>query len=173
MEATALTRPAPVGLERRALGRLMPAAVVSAACLAYLLLDLHPVDLAASTYRANLFADHGFTLWNGNWYGGHYTLSYSLLSPPLTWLFGSVPLEIACALVSTVLFQLLVRRHFGPAAVWGAAWFAVTAGTLVFHGRVPFGVGVAVGLGALLALQRRQSKIAAVLALLCGLASPV
>jgi hypothetical protein len=161
----------------RAAGRsllwLVPLAVVSVACIAYLVLDLHPVDLAASTYRANLFADHGFTLWNGNWYGGHYTLSYSVLSPPLTWLFGSVPLEIACALISTALFQILARRHFGPAAVWGATWFAVTAGTLVFHGRVPFGIGVALGLGSLLALQRGRDTVAVVLAVLCGLASPV
>src|SRR3954470_24593801 len=157
----------------RSLLWVLPLAIVSAVCIAYLALDFQPVDLAASTYRANLFADHGLTLWNGNWYGGHYTLSYSVLSPPLTWLFGSVPLEIACSLISTALFQALVRRHFGPGAVWGAAWFAVTAGTLVFHGRVPFGVGVALGLGALLALQRRHPKVAVVLGVLCGLASPV
>src|SRR5436190_2199951 len=120
----------------------LPLAIVSAVCIAYLALDLLPVDLAASTYRANLFADHGLTLWNGNWYGGHYTLSYSVLSPPLTWLFGSVPLEIACALMSTALFALLVRRHFGRAALFGSLWFALSAATLIFHGRVPFGVGV-------------------------------
>jgi hypothetical protein len=151
----------------------IPLAVVSAACVAYLVLDLHPVDLAASTYRANLFADHGFALWNGNWYGGHYTLSYSVLSPPLTWLFGSVPLEIACALISTALFHALATRHFGRAGLYGSIWFAVTAGTLVFHGRVPFAVGVALGLGALLALQRHRDRVAVGLAVLCGLASPV
>ena len=48
-------------------------------CIAYLALDLHPVDLAATTYRADLFADHGLTIWNGNWYGGHHTLAYSVL----------------------------------------------------------------------------------------------
>ncbi|MEA2422907.1 MAG: hypothetical protein QOF55_2006 [Thermoleophilaceae bacterium] len=153
---------------------LLPLAVVSAACVVYLALDLHPVDLAASTYRANLFADHGLALWNGNWYGGHYTLSYSVLSPPLTWLFGSVPLEIACALISTALFHLLVRRHFGErAAGIGAIWFALAAGTLVFHGRVPFAIGVSLGLGALLALQCQRGLIALAFAFLCGLASPV
>src|SRR3954470_982085 len=157
----------------RSLLWVLPLAIVSAVCIAYLALDLHPVDLAASTYRANLFADHGLTLWNGNWYGGHYTLSYSVLSPPLTWLFGSVSLEVACALASTALFQIVTRRHFGPGAVWGATWFAVSAGTLVFHGRVPFGIGVAVGLGAVLAMQRDRHRIAALLAIVCGLASPV
>src|SRR3954470_7035018 len=172
MEATALPRTAPLRLEA-SLAWALPVAITAALCVLYLALDLHPVDLAASTYRANLFADHGLALWNGNWYGGHYTLSYSVLSPPLTWLFGSVPLEIACALISTALFQILLKRHFGPAAVWGATWFAVTAGTLVFHGRVPFGIGVALGLGALLALQRHRDRTAIALAVVCGLASPV
>src|SRR5881227_3316092 len=142
MEATALTRAAPVGFERRTVGWLMPVAAVSAACLAFLLLDLHPVDVAASTYRANLFGDHGFTLWNGNWYGGHYTLSYSVLAPPLMWLLGATPLAIGSAIASTALFQVIVRRHFGTAALAGAIWFALTAGTLVYHGRVTFGAGV-------------------------------
>ena len=172
MEATALPRTAPLRLEG-SLAWALPVVIAAALCVLYLVLDLHPVDVAASTYRANLFADHGFTLWNGNWYGGHYTLSYSVLSPPLTWLFGSVPLGIACALISTALFQVIARRHFGNAALLGSAWFAVAAATLVFHGRVPFAVGVVVGLGALLALQRGWDRSAVALALVCGLASPV
>jgi hypothetical protein len=172
MEATALPRTAPVRLEG-SLAWAIPVAIAAALCGLYLALDLHPVDVAASTYRANLFADHGLALWNGNWYGGHYTLSYSVLSPPLTWLFGSVPLGIACALISTALFQAIARRHFGNAALLGSAWFAVAAATLVFHGRVPFAVGVVLGLGALLALQRGWSRSAVVLAIVCGLSSPV
>jgi hypothetical protein len=172
MEATALPRTAPLRLEG-SLAWAIPVATAAALCVLYLALDLHPVDLAASTYRANLFADHGLTLWNGNWYGGHYTLSYSILSPPLTWLFGSVPLGIACALISTALFQVMARRHFGSAALLGSVWFAVAASTLVFHGRVPFAIGVALGLGALLALQRGWDRSALALALVCGLASPV
>jgi hypothetical protein len=172
MEATALPRTAPLRLEG-SLASAIPVAIAAALCGLYLVLDLHPVDVAASTYRANLFAEHGLTLWNGNWYGGHYTLSYSILAPPLTWLFGSVPLGIACALISTALFQVIARRHFGNAALLGSAWFAVAAATLVFHGRVPFAVGVVLGLGALLALQRDWKRSAVALALLCGLASPV
>ena len=111
------------------------------------------------------FAAHGFALWNGNWYGGHYTLSYSVLAPPLTWLLGSVPLAIASAVASTALFQMIVRRHFGPAALAGAVWFALAAGTLVYHGRVTFGAGVVAGLLAVgglagprgLALQRSST----------------
>jgi hypothetical protein len=173
MEATALARPAPVELARWSPAWLLPLAVSGAACLVFVLADLHPVDLAASTYRADLFAEHGFALWNGNWYGGHYTLSYSVLAPPLTWLLGTVPLAIVSAVASTALFQTIVRRHFGPGALAGAVWFALTAGTLVYHGRVTFAAGVALGLAAVLALQRRHDGLAIAVAVLCGLTSPV
>lgn len=172
MEATALPRPAHLRIEGSIVWAL-PMAIAAVLCALYLALDVHPVDVAASAYRANLFADHGLTLWNGNWYGGHYTLSYSVLSPPLAWLFGSVPLGIACALISTALFQVIALGHFAGAALLGSAWFAVAAATLVFHGRVPFAIGVVVGLAALLALQRGWDRSAVALAVACGLASPV
>ena len=173
MEATALARPRPAVRLEGSLAWLLPVVLVGAACVAYLLLDLHPVDVAASTYRADLFAAHGFALWNGNWYGGHYTLSYSVLAPPLTWLLGSVPLAIGSAIASTALFQLIARRHFGPSALYGSLWFALAAGTLVFHGQITFGAGVLLGLAAILALQRSRERIAVALAVLCGLTSPV
>ena len=42
-------------------------------------------DLAAATYRSDLFARVGFTLRDHGWYAahGHYLLGYSLLSPAL------------------------------------------------------------------------------------------
>jgi hypothetical protein len=173
MEATTLAaRPAWVRLEGSLLW-LVPVAVTAALCGLYLALDLHPVDLAASTYRAHLFGDHGFVLWNGNWYGGHYTLSYSVLAPPLTWLLGPVPLSIASAIASAALFQVIARRHFGRSALAGSIWFALAASTLVFHGRVTFGAGVVLGLAAVLALQRHRERLAVALAVLCGLTSPV
>jgi hypothetical protein len=141
--------------------------------VAYLLLDLHPVDVAASTYRADLFAAHGFALWNGNWYGGHYTLSYSVLAPLVTWLLGAAPLAIGSAIAATALFQMIVRRHFGPAALAGAVWFALAAGMLVYHGQVTFGAGVVLGLLAVLALQRGHPRAGLAAAVACGLTSPV
>src|SRR3954465_7812144 len=172
MEATALARPTLVRLEA-SLAWMLPGGGVSAAPVAFLLLALHPVDVAASTYRADLFAAHGFALWNGNWYGGDYNPSHSVPPPPPTWLVGSVPLLIASAVASTALFQTIVRRHFGPAALAGSVWFALTAGTLVYHGRVTFAAGAALALAAVLALQRGHERLAVAGAVLCGLTSPV
>jgi hypothetical protein len=172
MEATTLARPTAMRLEA-SLVWVLPVVVVSASCVAFLLLDLHPVDVAAATYRADLFAAHGFALWNGNWYGGHYTLSYSVLAPALEWMLGATTLAIGSAIASTALFQVIVRRHFGTAALAGATWFALAAGTLVYHGRVTFGAGVVLGLVAVLALQRGHDRIAVMAAVLCGLTSPV
>src|SRR3954462_3038905 len=104
MEATALARPTLVRLEA-SLAWMLPVAVASVACVAFLLLDLHPVDVAAATYRADLFAAHGFPLWDGNRYGGPYPLSSSAPAPPLMWLLGATPLAIGSAVASTALFQ--------------------------------------------------------------------
>ena len=70
-------------------------------------------DLAAATFRADLFAEHGFALWNNDWYSGHYLLSYSVIYPPLGALLGP-RLTAALAVVAAVaLFAILARRRFG------------------------------------------------------------
>jgi hypothetical protein len=84
-----------------------------------------------------------------------------------------VPVGIASAVASTALFQLIARRHFGPSAIYGSLWFALAAGTLVFHGQIAFGAGVVLGLAAILALQLGRERVAVGLAVLCGLTSPV
>jgi hypothetical protein len=155
------------------LSRAAPVALAALACAVWLALDVRPVDLAASDFRAALFGEDGFTLWNGHWYGGHHTLTYSVLAPPLTWLVGSIPLAIASVLTAALLFDLIARRRFGPAAWLGSVWFSLGAATLVFHGRVTFALGVALGLGALATTQRNRTKPSVALALATGLASPV
>jgi uncharacterized membrane protein len=140
----------------------------------YLIWAPRPVDLAAHVFRADLFGREGFTVWNGQWYGGHHTPAYSVLSPPLGWLLG-VRLTIVLATVAAAaLFEPLARRHFGAEqARWGALWFGIGACTLLFTSRLPFALGVAFGLAALLALQRDRRVLAIVFAALCPLGSPV
>jgi hypothetical protein len=179
---TARPRPRPHELQRGARSKLrridpwhvapVAAAIVLAAI--YLIWEPRTVDLAAHTFRADLFAEEGFTIWNGQWYGGHHTPAYSIISPPLAALLGP-PLALALAAVaSAALFPPLARGAFGETqARWGSLWFGIGAGTLLFTARLPFALGVAFGLAALLALQRRRYGWAIVFAALCPLGSPV
>ena len=140
----------------------------------YLIWQPRTVDLAAHTFRADLFGKEGFTIWNGQWYGGHHTPAYSVLSPPLAWLLGPPVALALAALASAALFPPLVRGWFGDErARWGAIWFGAATATLLFTSRLPFAIGVAFGLAALLALQRRHYWLAILFAVLCPLGSPV
>ena len=139
----------------------------------YLILHLRTGDLAAHLYRADLFGREGFTIWNGNWYGGHHTPAYSVLFPPLAHYLTPQVAGAIAAIAAAALFEPLARSQFGERGKWGALWFGVAVGVTLFTGRLPFLFGVAVGLGALLALQRGRLWIAAVLAVACSLASPV
>ena len=153
--------------------RLAPVLAAAAIAALYLILDLRTGDLAAHLYRADLFAREGFSIWNGNWYGGHHTPAYSVLFPPLAHLLTPQVIGALSAVAAAALFEPLVRAQFGERAKWGALWFGVTVGVALFTGRLPFLFGVAVGLGALLALQRDRVLLAGGLALVCSLASPV
>jgi len=151
-----------------------PVAIAVLIAIGYLIWQPRTVDLAAHTFRADLFGKEGFTIWNGQWYGGHHTPAYSIISPPLAWLL-TPPLALALAAVAcAALFAPLARGAFGEqAARWGSIWFGIGATTLLFTARLPFAIGVAFGLAALLALQRRRYAWATVFAILCPLGSPV
>jgi hypothetical protein len=148
---------------------------VAAALIAavWLVVRPHTVDMAAHTFRAELFGEEGFTIWNGLWYGGHHTPAYSVLFPPLAWLVGPWIAGAMSTVAAAALFEPLARGRWGERARWGSLWFGVGTGALLFTGRLPFAMGVAFGLAALLAHQRGRLPLALLLGLLCGLASPV
>jgi hypothetical protein len=151
-----------------------PAWVVAALlAAAYLVLDPPSADLAAQEYRSDLFAAHGLLLWDNSWYAGHHMPGYSLLFPPLGALIGPQATGALCAVGAAWLFERVAGERFGAGARVGAVWFAAATAMNLITGRLTFAMGVAVGLAAVLAVVHRRDALAAVLAVLTTLASPV
>jgi hypothetical protein len=172
------------GWSRRPWAIALSVAVPLAA--AYLIVAPPAADLAAATYRSDLFARMGFTTWDTGWYAahGHWLPAYSLLSPALGALLGVRVLLAISALAASVLFALIAERAFGLAAARvAAAVFALGFCAGLLSGRVPYELGFAIGLGAVLALMladrgSRRSPVGALapalgLAALTSVASPV
>jgi hypothetical protein len=151
-------------------------AVAIPLALAYLIVQPPAGDLAAATYRGDLFARLGFVLRDHGWYAahGHYLPGYSLLSPELGAWLGVYTLLSLSALAAAALFGLIAQRVFSPAgARLAAAWFALGFSVGLLSGRVPYDLGFAIGLGAVLALLSDRLALALGLAALTSLASPV
>jgi hypothetical protein len=130
-------------------------------------------DWPAHQFRIELFRDVGLTLWNGQWYSGHYTLGYSVVYPPLASWFGPLAVGIASGVVASAALADLLWRRFGVPGAIASCWFAVGTAVNLAVGRLPFALGLAFGLVALLAYQRRWVVIAVASAALTSLASPV
>src|SRR6266496_1446536 len=141
--------------------------------IAYLILRPSSADLAAQTFRSDLFVSHGFLLWNNYWYGGHYLPGYSILFPPLGAALGPRLVGALAAVTAAGLFSALARYRHGDRARLATVWFGAGTAAMLLSGRITFALGIAIGLGALLALQRRRPVLAAALALLTAFASPV
>jgi hypothetical protein len=140
----------------------------------YLILAPQSSDLAAAAYRSDLFARAGFTLWDNSWYGGHHLPAYSLLAPALGAAIGPQLLTALSMTAAAALFGALIAGRFeAPATRLGAAWFALGAAIGLLSSRVPFDLGLAIGLGALVLAQRGRRWAALAATLLCSLASPV
>ena len=152
----------------------LPAVALSAALAAAMLAWNPPVgDLAAQVFRTELFQRGGLGIWNGSWYGGHYTLTYSVLFPPLASLFGPRLVGTIAVVASSYFFDRLVRDRWGEEARWATLWFAAGVVTLLADGQLTFALGVAFGLAALRSLQLGRAPLALAAATACALSSPV
>jgi hypothetical protein len=152
----------------------LPAVALSSALALLMLLWSPPVgDLAAQVFRTELFESAGLAIWNGSWYGGHYTLTYSLLFPPLASLLGPQVVGLLAVVASSYLFDRLVRDRWGVEARWATLWFGAGVVTLLADGQLTFALGVAFGLATLRCLQTGRTSLALLAAAACPLASPV
>ena len=158
----------------RVLGAMPAWSITAVAGIADLIAAPPSADLAAASYRSELFGASGFALWDNGWYGGHHLPAYSVLTPALSWLISSRLLAVLSLTAAAALFAALIDARFPARATRiAAAWFAVGAAIALLSCRVAFDLGLALGLAALLSAQRRSTWRALVLALLCPLASPV
>src|SRR4051794_37114899 len=99
----------------------MLAAAVLAAI--YLIASPASADLAAQTFRADLFADHGFLVWNNFWYSGHTLPGYTLISPPVGALLGPRLVGALAAVAAAGCFGALARHRYGERARLATWWF--------------------------------------------------
>jgi hypothetical protein len=152
----------------------LPAVALSAA-LAVLMLIWSPQvgDLAAQVFRTEMFQHAGLSIWNGSWYGGHYTLTYSVIFPPLAALLGPQVVGLLAVVSSAYFFDRIVRDRWGVEARWATLWFAAGVVTLLADGQLTFALGVAFGLGSLRGLQTGRAALGVAAAAACALASPV
>jgi hypothetical protein len=131
-------------------------------------------DLAAHVFQRNLFLAHGFSLWTNYWYAGRYSfVGYSLLYYPLAAVFGIKLLAVLSVAAATAAFTLVAERAWGSAAIWSGRVFAVAAAASALSAAFPYGLGLALALFALVALEARRPTGFALLTALTFAASPL
>src|SRR4051794_11891878 len=134
-------------------------------------------DWPAQEFRSWLVHTSGLQVWNNSWYGGHALPGYSVLYPVAAMLLGAgIPGLIGVTVSSWAALRLAAGRkpRWGRLsgvvvplglAVWGLANLLI--------GQVPFLLGVAAALPALLAVRNRRGVLAGLLACVCSLFSPL
>jgi hypothetical protein len=168
-----------VGDRARVSGSLLAPGLAAALALIALASGVSGVDLSAASYRVWLFRTDGFTLWDPGWYGGHWTLGYSVLFPPVGAALGIAATDVLCVAAASWAVDRLLVAHFGRRGRFGALLFALGTLAQVAVGRVPFVLGGTLALLALLCAQRRSAPrlagwpLALLLAVAASLASPL
>jgi hypothetical protein len=151
---------------------LAPTAFTLVNAIAFWLVRPDVNDLWAARARASAVSHGvGLTYWFSWFSGGSTPGNYSVLTPYLCAALGTELVAALAAVAIVALVGLLVRGTAHPlAAGWVAA---VGAGLNLWSGRVPFLLGTAVAVGALIALRHRQRAATVGLTLLSMLASPL
>jgi hypothetical protein len=153
--------------------RIAPTAVAAALAIVYVIVSPPSLDLAAHLFRAELFRQEGFGLWNNWWYAGHNVVGYSVLFPAVS---AALSPQLAGAIAATLTatgFELLAYRHFGPNAWLGALVFGAATAVNLYTGRLAFAFGALPAMAAVLALDRERTALASGLGFLTAISSPV
>ncbi len=131
-------------------------------------------DLAAHLYQRGFFIKNGFAFWNNYWYAGRYSfVTYSIGFYPLAALLGIKVVSLAAVAVSTTVFAVVVARQWGDAGKWPIRAFAFVWPLILISGELPFLVGMAFAISAVLAAQRRRLWLFTALVLSTLLMSPL
>jgi hypothetical protein len=157
----------------QALHWALPTIVAATLAGVYLVVAPSSVDLAAHLFRAAMFKEQGFAVWNNYWYGGNEVLGYSVLFPAVS---ATLTPQLAAALAATgtaTVFTALARRHFGDRALAGSILFAAATAADLYSGRLAFAFGALPALAAVLALDSKRTATACLLAVVSALCSPV
>jgi hypothetical protein len=173
--AVGAPRPVAAATAPRSTWRAIAPATLMAATLAAIYLIWQPpsADLAAQEFRTWLFEQEGFTPWDGQWFAGHHTPGYSVLFPPLASVLGPRLVGAIATVAGAALFAAIADGVWGERSRVGALWFGAAVTASLFNGRMTFALGVAVGLAAILAMQRDRRLLGYAFAVLTGLSSPV
>jgi len=150
-----------------------PTLVAATLAAAYVIISPSSVDLAAHLFRAEMFKQQGFAVWNNYWYSGNAVLGYSVLFPAVS---ATLTPQLAAALATTgtaTVFTVMTRRHFGERGWVGAMLFGAATAADLYSGRLAFAFGALPALAAILALDCEQPSLACALAALSALCSPV
>ena len=162
-----------LSLLQRSPGVVASGAIAVLFAVGYLLAPPMGRDFSAQVAHAQLAETHWPELLDLRWYGGITPLGYSVLSPPLMALLG-VPLTTALGYVaSVVLFAALLKSTAVPRPVAGAIIGAICLTGNLVTTRTTFALGLALGLGVLLALISGRLRITSLLAVVTALTSSV
>ncbi|MFL6240364.1 MAG: hypothetical protein ACJ735_12820 [Actinomycetes bacterium] len=142
-------------------------------CLLVLLTGVRGPDVPAADLRTWLVRDHGFVVWNDQWYAGHPTVGYSLLFPGFAALVGVRIAGALSAVAAAFAAARVVGRGASASVRAGLMWFSVIIVTEFVCGQLPFLLGVAFASWAALAIARQRPMLAAVAAAACSVASPL
>jgi hypothetical protein len=130
--------------------------ITTVAAVLILLLAPPAGDAAAHLYRTYL-VERDVLVWDTFWYRGNYPIfSYSLFYYPLAALIGNTPLTVIGMLAAAAIFTAVTIGQWGRVAVWPARAFGVFAAGPLITGTFAYGLGLASGLAALWAAQRRR-----------------